>query len=337
MSKLTFSAAIDQALERAMAEDHRVVTFGEDVMMLRRNLYVRFGPRRVRQAPISESAFLAAGVGAAMAGLRPVVEIMMIDFIAVAFDALLNEATKLKAFSGNKWQVPIVVRAACGGGYGDGGQHEQCLWGLLSGMPGITVVVPSNPADAAGLMLAAIQSEDPVVYLEHKLLSDYWLDYLGGASRNTVGFDVPAAGAEGEVYNPPALVPIGEGRMVEEGADISIISLGVGVHRSLEAREALLKQGIAAEVIDLRTVTPLDKGLMVKSAGKTGRVLVVDEDFIGFGLSGEIAGVLAEAGLKIDFARVCSETVIPFSRILEDRVLPNVERIVEAALGLCKS
>lgn len=334
MPKMTFSQAIDSALERAMAQDDRVITFGEDVTMLRRNLYVRFGPKRVRQTPISESAFLAAGVGAAMAGLRPVVEIMLVDFIAVAFDGLLNEATKVKAFSGGKWNVPMVVRAACGGGYGDGGQHEQCLWGLLSGMPGIAVVVPSNPADAAGLMLSAVDCDDPVVYLEHKLLSDYWLDYLGGGSRDTVDFDVPAAGAEGKVDSPPVPVPIGKARVVAEGSDISIISLGVSLHRCVETAQSLAGNGIKAEVIDLRSVCPLDTELITASVRKTERVLVVDEDYIGFGLSGEIAAVLSEAGLKVDFQRVCTEEVVPFARSLEDQVLPNVARITEAALRL---
>jgi acetoin:2,6-dichlorophenolindophenol oxidoreductase subunit beta len=336
MPERTFAQAIDGALEAAMAADDRVITLGEDVALLRRNLFVRFGPRRVRQAPISEAAFLAAGVGAAMAGMRPVVEIMLVDFIAVALDALLNEATKVKAFSGGKWNVPLVVRAACGGGYGDGGQHEQCLWGLLAGMPGIAVVVPSNPADAAGLMLSAIADDGPVVFLEHKLLSDYWLDYLGGASRDTVAFDVPAAGALGEVGEPPAPVSIGQARLVLEGSDITMVSLGVSLHRCLEAAAELAGNGIKAEVIDLRSVCPLDTGLLVASAGKTGRVLVVDEDYIGFGLSGEIAAVLGEADLRVGFKRVCSEGVIPFDRAREDQVLPNKDRITAAAAGLCE-
>jgi pyruvate/2-oxoglutarate/acetoin dehydrogenase E1 component len=334
MPEMAFSAAIDGALERAMTEDPAVITFGEDVIMLRRNLFVRFGPQRVLQTPISESAFLAAGVGAAMSGLRPVVEIMLVDFVAVAFDAILNEATKIMGFSGNKWQVPIVIRAACGGGYGDGGQHEQCLWGLLAGMPGVSVVVPSNPADAAGLMLAAIANDDPVVFLEHKLLADYWLDYLGGASRDNVAFDIPAAAVKGKVEAPPRLVAIGKAVVIEPGDDVSIISLGVSLHRSLQARQSLLGQGIRAEVIDLRSVTPLDKELICQSAAKTERVLVVDEDFIGFGLSGEIAAIVAEAGIKADFARVCTEDVIPFARHLEDNALPNVERILKAAQKL---
>lgn len=335
MPRMTFAQAVDYGLETAMARDDRVITFGEDVTMLRRNLFVRFGPKRVRQTPISEAAFLGAGVGAAMAGLRPVVEIMLVDFIAVAFDALLNEATKVRAFSGGRWEVPLVVRASCGGGYGDAGQHEQCLWGLLSGMPGTAVVVPSNPADAAGLMLSAVASDEPVVYLEHKLLSDYWLDYLGGGSRDTVSFDVPEAGAEGEVEDPPVEVPLGEARVVEAGSDLTIASLGVSLHRCLEAAPSLAERGIRAEVIDLRSVCPLDKELIRASARKTGRVLVVDEDYMGFGLSGEIAAVLAEAGIRADFARVGTEQVIPFARHLEDEALPNPRRIAQVARRLC--
>lgn len=331
---MSFASAIDYALETAMAADDRVITFGEDVAMLRRNLFVRFGADRVRQAPISEAAFLYAGVGAAMAGMRPVVEIMLVDFIAVAFDGVLNAASKLRSFSGGGWNAPMVIRAACGGGYGDGGQHEQALWGLLAGMPGISVVVPSNPADAAGLMLSAIRSDEPVVFLEHKLLSDYWLDYLGGASRPTVSFDVPAAGALGEVELPLREVQIGEANVVRPGGDLTIASLGVGLHRALEAAGPLAARGVEAEVIDLRTVTPLDRDTIAASARRTGRVLVVDEDYVGFGLSGEIAAAIGESGVRAEFARVCTEGVIPFARHLEDEALPNARRILEAGLRL---
>ncbi|MGZ4210784.1 MAG: alpha-ketoacid dehydrogenase subunit beta, partial [Actinomycetota bacterium] len=162
MARLSFADAIERAVATAMAEDERVVVFGEDVELIRRNLLVRFGPRRVRNTPISESAFLGAAVGAAMAGLRPIVEVMLVDFIGVALDALLNHAAKLETFSGGRWRAPLVVLAACGGGYGDAGQHEQSLWGMLGGIPGLAVVVPSTPADAAGLMLSAIAHDGPV-------------------------------------------------------------------------------------------------------------------------------------------------------------------------------
>ena len=334
MPEMTFAAAIDHALEAAMAADPGVVVFGEDVQLLRRNQFVRFGESRVMNAPISESAFLAAAVGAAMGGLRPVVEIMLVDFLGVCFDALLNQAAKVKAFSGGKWDVPMVVRCSCGGGYGDGGQHEQCLWGLVAGVPGLSVVVPSCPSDAAGLMLSAIQSDEPVVFLEHKLLSDYWLDYLGIGNRESVRFDVPEAGCRGEVGNPVEPVPIGKARAVMEGPDLTIITLGVGVHRSLEAAAVLARDGIKPLVIDLRTVAPLDTAAVIEAANETGRVLVVDEDYMSFGLSGEIAAVIAEAGVTAKFARVATEGTILYALDQEAATLPNVDRIVEAARSL---
>jgi acetoin:2,6-dichlorophenolindophenol oxidoreductase subunit beta len=333
MGRLTFAEAIERALDLAMARDTRVVVWGEDVHLLRRNLLVRYGPRRVRAVPISESAFLGAAVGAAMAGLRPVVEIMLIDFIGVALDALLNQASKVETFSGGRWRVPLVVRAACGGGYGDGGQHEQALWGLLAGIPGLAVVVPSNPADAAGLMLSAIDHEGPVVYLEHKLLADYWLEYLGAGGRDTVSYDVPTAGAAGEVADPPQPVPIGQADVVHDGSDIALISLGVGVHRCLEAARVLANGGVTAMVVDLRSVVPLDRDRIL-AAARIGRVVVVDEDYLAYGLTGEIAAVLAEAGVATRFGRVATERVIPYARHLEDQVLPNVERILETARRL---
>ena len=177
MRHLTFAAAIEDALAYAMSRDKRILIMGEDVQMIRMNLFTRFGRERVLAAPISEGAFLGAAVGAALGGLRPIVEIMLVDFIGVAMDALLNHAAKTEFFSGGKWHVPLVVRAACGGGYGDGGQHEQSLWGWLAHIPGVKVVVPSTPADAGGMLLAALDDDGPVIYLEHKLLADYWLDY----------------------------------------------------------------------------------------------------------------------------------------------------------------
>jgi pyruvate/2-oxoglutarate/acetoin dehydrogenase E1 component len=330
----TFAQAIEGALEQAMAEDERVVIFGEDVQMLRRNLLVRFGASRVRNAPISESAFLGAAVGAAMAGLRPVVEIMLVDFIGVALDALLNHAAKLNAFSGGQWSAPMVVRAACGGGYGDGGQHEQSLWGMLAGIPGLSVVVPSNPADAAGLMLSAIAHDGPVVYLEHKLLSDYWLDYMGAGNRRTVSFDVPQDGAHGLVHPPAARVPIGLAATVRPGTDVALVSIGVAVHRCVEAAKALANRGIECAVLDLRSASPLDRQAILEHARATGKVIVVDEDYISGGLSGEIAAVLAENTTGVRFARVATTDTLPYARPQEDRALPNAQRIVAAAENL---
>jgi pyruvate/2-oxoglutarate/acetoin dehydrogenase E1 component len=265
-----------------------------------------------------------------MGGLRPVVEVMLVDFRAVAWSAVLNAATKIPAFSGGRVSVPMVIRAACGGGYGDGGQHEQSLWRALGGIPGLKVVVPSTPADAAGLMLAAVVDDGPVVVLEHKLLVAGWLDWLGGARRAGVAFDVPAAGAQGEVPEPIVPTPIGRSVLRRAGGDVAIVSLGVGVHRALEAADLLAADGVEASVLDLRSVAPLDRDAVLALAGRTGRVVVVDEDYVRGGLTGEIAAVLAEADVPARHARVALESVLPFARHLEYGAPPNVERIVAA-------
>ncbi len=331
MKKQSFAQAIEDALLQAMQQDPRIIIIGEDVHALRMNLFIKFGKERVWSTPISESAFLGAAVTSAMAGLRPVVELLLIDFVGVAMDAVLNHAAKIEAFSGGKWQVPMVLRASCGGGYGDAGQHEQSLWGWLAHIPGLAVVVPSTPADAGGLMLAAIEHEGPVIFLEHKLLADYWLEGMGSGGRKTVQFDVPAEGAFGPVPRKWEPVQLGKAAVRRAGDDLTLVSVGVGVHRALEAAVVLEQQGIAAAVIDLRTVTPLDKETVIEAVRKSGRLLVVDEDYEAFGLSGELAAIALEAGLPFKFARVCTRETIPYARHLEDEVLPNKERIVAAA------
>jgi len=230
-----------------------------------------------------------------------------------------------------------VVRAACGGGYGDGGQHEQSLWGWLAHIPGLSVVVPATPADAGGLMLAAIEHEGPVVYLEHKLLADYWLEYLGSGGRDTVSYDSPAEGASGEVPEKWAPIPLGRAAICRQGSDITLVSVGVGVHRAIAAADRLAEQNLSAEVIDLRSVAPLDTATVTESVARTGRLVVVDEDYRDFGLSGELAARVLEAGIPARYARVCTETTIPYNRDMEDRTLPNVARIVEAAEGVMDS
>jgi pyruvate dehydrogenase E1 component beta subunit len=185
----------------------------------------------------------------------------------------------------------MVIRAACGGGYGDGGQHEQSLWGWLAHIPGLVVLVPSTPFDAGSLMMAALAHEGPVIYLEHKLLSEALLDSLGGGHRKNVSFNVPAEGAWGDVPKIWEPIPIGEGVIRRVGEHLTIIAVGVSVHRALEASKILEREGISCEVIDLRSVSPLDKKLVIGSVSKTGRMLVVDEDYQGYGLSGELAAV----------------------------------------------
>jgi pyruvate dehydrogenase E1 component beta subunit len=328
MRRMFFTEAVDDALGQAMAADDRIIVFGEDVPLLRRNLLVRFGPRRVRGAPISEGAFVGAGVAAAMAGLRPVVELYMVDFATVAMDALVNHAAKVEAFSGGKWTAPVVVRAPCGGGYGDGGQHEQSLWGWLAHIPGLTVVVPSTPADAGGLVLAALEHDGPVLFLEPKLLSETWLEFLGSGGRQSVSYDVPAAGARGAVPSRWTPVPIGKAMERCPGDDVTLVSVGVGVHRALEAAEVVAGEGISAGVLDLRTVAPLDTETLCEAVARTGRMLVVDEDYERFGLSGELAAAVLEGvDAPVRYGRVCTRTTIPYARHLEDRTLPNVARI----------
>jgi pyruvate dehydrogenase E1 component beta subunit len=333
---MSFTQAIDDALGQAMANDPRIIVFGEDIPLLRRNLLVRFGPGRVRGAPISESAFLGAGVAAAMAGLRPVVELYMVDFLGVCQDALLNHAAKLETFSGGKWTAPMVVRAPCGGSYGDGGQHEQSLWGWLSHIPGLTILVPSTPVDAGGLMTAALQHNGPVIFLEHKLLSETWLEFLGSGGRLPVQFDVPAGGAKSAVPRKWKPLPIGQAVLRRPGNDLTIATLGLSVHRALEAANALGAEGFSAGVLDLRTVSPLDKAAVCEAVARTGRLLVVDEDYEGFGLSGELSAIVLEAGLSCRYGRVCTRTAIPYARHLEDEVLPNKQRIYDGARLLLK-
>jgi pyruvate dehydrogenase E1 component beta subunit len=336
MKTMFFTQAIDDALAQSMADDPRIIVFGEDTPLIRRNLLVRFGPKRVRSTPISESAFLGAGVAAAMTGLRPLVEVYMVDFLGVCMDALLNHAAKIKAFSGGKWNAPVVVRAPCGGGYGDGGQHEQSLWGWLAHIPGLTVLVPSTPADAGGLIQAALQHDGPVVFLEHKLLSETWLEFLGSGARNTVKYDVPDGGVKGAVPQKWSPLPIGKSVTRRAGSDVVIVSVGVGVHRALEAAQSLEAEGISAGVLDLRTVSPLDKTSVCEAVARTGRLLAVDEDYEGFGLSGELSAIVSEAGISCGYARVCTRTTIPYARHLEEQSLPDRQRICAAVRKLLK-
>jgi len=334
MRRLGFSEAVDDALGQAMAADPRIILLGEDVQGLHAGLYGRFGGRRVRNTPISEAAFLGAAVAASMAGLRPVAEIMLVDFVGVAADALLNHAAKVEAFSGGRWRAPLVVRTACGGGYGDGGQHEQSLWGWLAHIPGLSVVVPSTPADAGGLMLASLGLGSPVVFMEHKLISSRWLDLLGSGGRKTVTYDIPSEGTRGSVPDVWEPLAIGEASVRRIGSDLTIVTLGVGVHRALQAAAALETQGISAGVVDLRSVSPLDQQTLRREVARTGRMLVVDEDYEGFGLSGEMAAAALEGGIAFKYARVCTQTTIPYGRHLEDAALPSVERIVRACRQL---
>lgn len=336
MTVRSYDEAVDHALAQAMAADERILTWGEDVELIRHDLLARFGPQRVRDTPISESAFLYAAVGAAMTGLRPVVELYMVDFAAVGWSALVNAASKFTDFSGGTWPVPLVVRAGYGGWYGDGGQHEQALWGALAAIPSTTVVVPSTPADAAGLMLAALESESFSIFLTPKLLDRQILDYLGGGSRPSVDLTpvVPTDAARGEVPDEVTALPLGEARLRREGADVLLVSVGTGVHRCLEAADLLAQSGVEASVLDIRTVTPLDREAIATHAARTGRVVVADEDYGWGGLAAEVAAVLMESTVVARFARVAVERTIPFAPELEYAELPNPQRIAAAVRDL---
>ena len=196
--------------------------------------------------------------------------------------------------------------------------------------PVFPVVVPSTPLDAGGLMLSALECEDPVIYLEHKLLSDYWLEYMGGSNRKSVHCDVPDYGSIGPVSIPIKSIPLGQAVIREKGSDITMVSVGVGVHRAIEAANELSKQNIKSDIIDLRSVSPLDKETVLKSVRKTKRLVVIDEDYQEFGLFGELAAICLEAGLSFTYDRVCTKGTIPYARNLEDQVLPNTKRIIES-------
>jgi pyruvate dehydrogenase E1 component beta subunit len=331
MKTMTFFEAIEDALRQAMEKDPRIIILGEDAHTIHLNLFIEFGEKRVLPTPVSESSFVGTAVGAAMAGLRPVVDIMIADFMPVAMDAIVNQAAKTKFFSGDTWNVPLVIRTACGGGYGDAGQHEQSLWGWMAHIPGIQAVAPSNPADAGGLMMSSLECEDPVIFFEHKLLSELWLGYMGTGGRKSVRFDVPAGGACGEVPDEWKPIPLGKACVKRRGGDITMISLGVGVHRCLEAAAILESEGINAGVIDLRSVSPLDKETILKEVSASRCMLVVDEDYKHYGLSGELAAVGLEEGISFKYERVCTAQTIPYAKEIEDEVLPNTKRILAAA------
>lgn len=340
--EVEYSSAIDEAVRSALSRDEDVFIIGEDVELIRQGLKEQF-PKRVRNTPISETGFIGSGIGAAYSGMRPIVELMFIDFAGVAFDQFLNQMSKITYYSDGDLGLPLVVRAAQGGGYRDAGQHQQCLYSLFGHIPGLKVAVPSTPYDAKGMMTSSINSDDPVIYLEHKLLSDFWLSLLAGNDRWPEGmhekFNVPEQGNRGPVPEEEYEIPLGDADIKREGEDVTIVSVGAMVHRAVSAAEALARdEGIDCEVVDLRSIVPLDGEAVVDSAEKTGRVIVVDEDYKRFGLTGEISAIVADKAfdsLKAPVKRVATEMVpIPFSPPLEDKVLPSEKEIIASVKDL---
>ena len=329
--RVTTAKAMAEGIALEMRRDPDVFVMGEDVGAYggifgsTTDLFGEFGADRVIDTPISETGFIGAGIGAAVEGLRPVVELMFVDFYGVCMDQITNHMAKIHYESGGNVMVPMVLMAATGGGYSDAAQHSQCLWGTFAHLPGIKVVVPSNPYDAKGLMISAIQDDNPVLYLFHK--GAQGLVWMEKNPRSIA--DVP---------EDSFTVPIGKAAVAREGTDVTIVTLSLSVQHSLDVAEQLTDEGISVEVIDLRSLVPLDTETVLASVAKTGRVLVVDEDYKSFGLTGEIAAVIAEhdpAMLKKPFRRLAVPDVPnPYARVLEQGILPTRDKIAGAVKDL---
>lgn len=325
--KLSTAKAIQEAIAQRMRTDESVFVMGEDVgpyggiFSSTTGLIDEFGAGRVLDTPISETAFIGLGIGAAVEGMRPVVELMFVDFFGVCMDQIYNHMAKIHYESGGNVRVPMVLMSATGGGYSDGSQHSQNLWGTFAHLPGMKVVVPSTPYDAKGLMTASIRSDDPVVFLFHKGIMG-----LGWMKKNRRSI--------GAVPEEPYEVPIGKARVAREGTDVTVVTVSLSVHHALDVAEKLEGEGISVEVLDLRSLVPLDREAIVASVSKTGRLVVVDEDYQSFGMTGEVIASVAERNpaLLRHVSRVAVPDVpIPYARELEYAVLPTPARI-EAAI-----
>jgi pyruvate dehydrogenase E1 component beta subunit len=328
------SKAIAEAIAQEMEQDERVFVLGEDVGIYggifssTAGLLEKFGPERVIDTPISETGFIGAALGAAMEGMRPIAELMFVDFFGVCMDQIYNHIAKNTYFSAGNVKVPLVLMSATGGGYNDAGQHSQSLWGTFAHLPGLKVVVPSTPYDAKGLMTQAIRDDNPVLYLFHKgLMGLGWMTIVKDATG-----DVPEAAYA---------IPFGQADIKREGTDVTIVSVSMGVYHALEAARELEREGISAEVLDLRTLVPLDREAVVRSVKKTHRLLVVDEDYLSYGMSGEIAATVAEQAFDYLDAPVrrlaVPDVPIPYARPLEQFVLPDAPKIVAAVKELLNS
>ena len=322
MPELTYAEAIRRALIEELTRDERVILIGEDIahyggaFRVTHDLVEPFGPERVINTPISENSFCGVAVGAALTGLRPVVEIMFMDFITLAMDQLVNHAAKLRYIYGGQVCVPLVVRCPSGAGRGYGASHSQSLEAWFMHAPGIKVAAPSTPADAYGLLKGAIRDDNPVVFLESKLLY----------------------GTKGHVPDDGDALPLGQAAIVREGHDVTLIAYSRMTPLALEAADALDDRGISAEVVDLRTLSPLDADTFVASVARTHRAVIVEEDTRQAGVGAEIAAVLADrafAQLDSPIRRVaCEDVPIPCSPSLEQAILPSVDKVVAAVESL---
>jgi 2-oxoisovalerate dehydrogenase E1 component beta subunit len=320
---MTYIDAIADGLRAAMRADPAVIVLGEDVAVyggafkVTKGLLDEFGPRRVIDTPISEAAVVGAAVGAALVGLRPVAEMQFADFISNAFNQIVNVAATSAYRAGGC--VPIVVRAPCGAGTHGGPFHSQSVEALFFHTPGLKIVMPATPADARGLLLAAIADPNPVLYLEHKALY---------------------RSQKGPVDEGLTMVPLGSAAVRRSGRDITVITYGMMVHRCLAAAEGAAAEGVDAEVIDLRTLLPLDFGVLADSVQRTNRVLIVHEDRLRGGIGAEIAALIAErlfSSLDAPVSRIgAPDTPVPYAPVLENAYLPDADRIREAMVRLAR-
>ncbi|WP_418750889.1 alpha-ketoacid dehydrogenase subunit beta [Frisingicoccus sp.] len=323
MSEITYAQAINDAISEEMRKDDTVFMMGEDIGLycgafgVSRGMVQEFGEERIIDTPIAEQAYVGAAVGAAMTGLRPIVELMFSDFMCVCFDELVNEAAKLRFMFGGKVKVPLVMRAAAGAGTGAAAQHSQSLEACLAHFPGLKVVIPSTPYDAKGLLKSAIHDDNPVMFLEQKKLYR----------------------TKGEVPEEDYSIPLGVADIKREGQDCTIVTYGRMVQVCLEAAEALEKEGINIEIVDIRSLLPLDTDTIIQSVKKTKHVLIVHEavQFGGFG--GEICGQIADSEafyyLDAPIKRLGGKsTPIPFNPKLEAETFPTVEKVIRAVKEL---
>jgi acetoin:2,6-dichlorophenolindophenol oxidoreductase subunit beta len=320
MALLNMSRAVNKALADAMEADPTVIVLGEDIaeaggsFAATRGLLERFGPARVIGTPISEAAITGAAVGAAMSGLKPVVEIMFMDFVTLTMDALVNQAAKARFMFGGQGSVPMVLRTPHGGGMSAGPQHSQCLEAWFAHVPGLKVVVPSDAATAYGLLRAAIDDPDPVVFIEHKGLY---------AAKAEVADDAPA-------------LPIGKARIARVGRNATIVAYGAAVGWALDAADALSQKGVEAEVVDLLSLQPWDEAAVLASLAKTHRLVIAHEATEAFGPGAEIAARMAEIGfdeLDAPILRVASPFMpVPFAAALEQAYRPNADKVAAAVL-----
>ena len=328
MSIKTFRQALNEALHLEMSRDKNVIIFGEDVcggtggtgekdawggaFGVTKGLLSEFGPDRIMDTPITESAFVGAAVGAAMTGLRPVTEIMFVDFLGVCFDQIFNQAAKVRYMFGGKADMPMVLRASYGAGASSASQHSQALYPIFTHIPGLKVVVPSNPYDAKGLLINAIRDEDPVIFLEHKMLYDF----------------------SGEVPDEAYTVPFGEAGIIREGKDVTLISLGKMVNVCQEAADELAKENVAASILDLRTISPLDEETILEFTEETGRVVVVDEAYPRCGVAADVSSIIVEkafSDLKAPIKKVTPpHAPVPYAPNLEQAFLPSSQNVIDA-------